>query len=337
MGWFDGWKAATGYSDKGTSTIGIASPWSSSSHLAAAILPALPDGPITVGKALAVPPVSRAIQLYSTAIAGFPLTTPEAETPTELVRTEGAVTPGLRAALTFQDLFFHGGSLWSNEPDSRFQRVPFEDWTVDQDGNVLDNDANVKDPSSYIFIASLLPMGFLDFAKSSVNHYHGVMRAILDRSENPIPITELKVTGPADPDEVKAAQEAYSAARRNKGGSVTITPELVDLIVHEAGNDANLMMTEARNACRLDFANFANINAAMLDGNNGTSDTYSNTLQNQNEFLTLSMRTFLTPIEQRLSQADAVGSPVRFDTSAFDTATTAAGNTGTATPGTETA
>lgn len=336
VGFFDGIRAMQRYNERtgfqdGALALSIPQ-WSTSDHLAAIILPDAPLGPVTTREALAVPGVSRAIQLYSSVAATFPLVAATGTTtPGWLTSTTGALTPGHRTASTVQDLILHGAALWAADGDT-YAHVPRHLWSIDHEGYVIDADGVRQ--LDVIYFPSLMPEGFLDFGADGIRHYHGIMRGILERSNNPTPITELKVTDPAeaDLDELKAAQDAYAAARRAKNGSVTITPAGVNLILHNVGSDAAAMLTEARNAVRLDMANFLNINAAMLDGNSGTSDTYSNTLQNANEFLTLSLSTWLTPIEDRLSQPDLGVGPVHFDTSRFDAYTTAVGNVGTAVP-----
>jgi phage portal protein BeeE len=109
----------------------------------------------------------------------------------------------------------------------------------------------------------------------------------------------------------------------------------VDIVTPGADKDDSAMLTEARNAARLDAANFTNLPAAMLDGNSGTTDQYSNTLQNANEFLTLSVSLFTRAIESRLSQDDVTpeGVTVSFNSPSFDTLAPATGNVGTATAG----
>lgn len=334
MGWLEGLKNATqlGLSSE---SLALAAPQGDASVLQSIVLPALPDGPISIAKALAVPPVARGVLLYLGAIASFPLTVKDGPAPSWLTDTKPGTDPaGRRQALTLLDLLMVGRCLWyaEDKAGNHVERVDPTLYTIDDEGYVLDKDKNRADPSKVILIQSLLPMGFLDYGKSSVNQYHNIVRTIQDRSDNPQPITELRITDQtlrATDEEVRAAQEQYAGARRAKNGAITVTPFGMELHIHDAGSDANQMMTEARNAARLDFANFLGINAAMLDGNSGTSDTYSNTLQNQNEFLTLSLSLWLLAIEQRLSQPDVIGAPVKFDTSAFDTADKA-GNTGTA-------
>lgn len=334
VGWLEGLKNATQVGLTSDS-LALATPQGDASVLASIILPALPDGPISVAKALSVPPVARGILLYLGAVASFPLTVPGGTTPEWLTTTKAGTDPaGRRQALTVLDLIMNGRCLWYAEDLSlnHVERVDPTLYTIDEDGYVLDKDKKRADPSKVILIQSLMPMGFLDYGRSSVNQYHNIVRTIQDRSDNPQPITELRITDiqlRATDEEVRDAQAQYASARRAKNGAITVTPYGMELHIHDAGSDANQMMTEARNAARLDFANCLGINAAMLDGNSGTSDTYSNTLQNQNEFLTLSLSVWLQAIEQRLSQSDVIGAPVKFDTSSFDT-TDAKGNTGDA-------
>jgi hypothetical protein len=300
---------------------------------------------VSIGKALAVPPVARAIALYSTVMASFPLAAVEGATPTWCTRTTGAVTPGHRWAAVLQDLLFTGASvLWkddvtpgTNLPVNSLSRVPRDRWNVDAAGYV-EIDGVRQDSNHLVFIPSLLPQGFLDYGRASVNHYHQLQTSILNRAANPVPLLDLHISDSSfQPDEVEDGEESeveeiarkWATARSSKNGAVAVSPHWLD--VKALGDGKMDLLIEARNAVRLDVANYLNINAAMLDGNNGTSDTYSNTLQNANEFLTLSLRMFLEPIEQRLSQDDvtAPGTVLRFDTSKFDFADSK-GNTGTA-------
>jgi hypothetical protein len=301
--------------------------------------PALPDGPVSVGQALAVPPVARAIALYSTVVATFPLMATTASTPSWCYRTVGAVTAGHRWAAVVQDLIFTGASvLWKddvdadNRPVTGLTRVPRERWSLDSDGYVQINGTR-QNSDHLVYVPSLLPQGFLDYAQSSVNHYHQLQSTILHRASTPVPLLDLHINDAQfipEEGELEEIAANWGTARKSTNGAVAVSPHWLD--VKALGDGSMDMLTEARNAVRLDVANYLNINAAMLDGNSGTSDTYSNTLQNANEFLTLSLRMFLEPIEQRLSQDDvtAPGVTVKFDTAKFDTFTDAKGNAGSA-------
>lgn len=303
--------------------------------------------PATVQEALSVPGISRGIALYTTTIAGFPFVAEQdgapAPVPAWLNHTDDAITPGQRIAALMLELIFHRDAvLWvqRDKPQGTITGallLPRDMWQLDSFGRVAFGGEPVADQSQFVYFQSLMPMGLLTAAGETIRHYMDLQNTIRSRSRNPIPLIELKVTDEFEgtTQELEQARDDWSAARRAENGAVAFTPKGVNLITHTgSGNDSELMIS-ARNAVRIDAANFLNINAAMLDGNNGTSDTYSNTLQNANEFLTLSLRQWLLPIEQRLSQDDVTppGIKIRFDTSGFDAfaQSDASGNTGTAT------
>lgn len=329
--------------------VGLRSPFlPASSHLAVVTAPGLPDGEVTVGKALAVPPVARAIALTSTVIASFDLAATEGTTPTWCTQTAGpvasefasaSITAGHRWAYMLQDLAFTNASLlWKDNFDQDFRpvdglsHVPRHRWTLDTDGYVLIDGAR-QDTRHVVLVQGIMPTGFLTYGKSSINHYHQLQTAILNRASMPVPLLDLHINDAQfvpEEGEVEEIAQNWGTARRSPNGAAAVSPHWLD--VKALGDGKMDVLVEARNAVRLDVANYLNINAAMLDGNNGTSDTYSNTLQNQNELLTLTMRMFLEPIERRLSQDDvtAPGVKLKFDTSRFDSSTDAKGNAGTA-------
>lgn len=331
--------------------VGLRSPFlPASSHLAVVTAPGFPDGEVTIGKALAVPPVARAIALFSTVIASFDLGAVSGSTPTWCTETTGTVTPanpfasasitpGHRWALMLQDLFFTNASLlWKDDFDADFRpvnglsHVPRHRWSLDSEGYVL-IDGVKQDTRHLVLVQGIMPAGFLEFGRTTINHYHKLQEAILNRASMPVALVDLHINDAQfvpEEGELEEIAANWGTARTSPNGAVAVTPHWIDA---KAMGDGKMdMLVEARNAGRLDVANFANINAAMLDGNNGTSDTYSNTLQNQNELLNLSMRQFMEPIERRLSQNDVTpeGIVLKFDTSKFDTTTDAKGNTGTA-------
>jgi len=331
----------TGYS-------GITSPWSGTSHLAAVQLPAgIPNGPVTTGEALSVPPVARAVQLISTVAAALKLEAVNADgTPTEdqplwLDSTYGAITARHRTALMIQHLFFTGSALlWTNQKDDdgyplELELVPRELWNLDERMMPQLVDGQELDPRNYVYVPALMPQGFLEFGADSVREYRDLSVQIGNRARVGKPLTVISMKDPGfEPteEEAKVVVNNFVLARQAKNGAVAFVPGWAE--ASDMGNGEISPLSDARNQVRLDVANFANINAAMLDGNNGTSDTYSNTLQNMNELLELTMRQWLTAIEQRFSQDDVTppGTKIRFDTSHFDQLSDASGNAGTATP-----
>jgi hypothetical protein len=323
---------STGWADNAA----LSSPWSTGKGLAPILFQGTESPEVTTAMAMTVPPVVRAIALYSTVAAKLTLKADQGETPAWMNQTYDAITPGKRLAGIVQDLIFHGEACLIVDRDNTGIRdgllMPRDIWQTDAYGRIMVSGEVVEDQSQFIYIDSLLPFGFLEYAAEGVHEYRSIRRTVNDRADNPIPLLSLQVTEyfEGTKEELKAAQEDWNNARRARGGATAISPYGVKPEAMGTGNSDDELLISAQNNVRLTMANFLNINAAMLDGNNGTSDTYTNTLQNKNEFESLSMATWLTPIEQRFSQPDVmpVGRKVRFEP--FDTAPAAVGNTGAA-------
>lgn len=290
--------------------------------VAPALMPPGATVPMTVTRALQVPPVTRAVALYSATIAGGELRSSTGGSEW-LQKTTGVVTPGKRLSDLFQDLFFHGEACLMVKRDDAGRitdglRLPREVWRVGAGGYVeLHIEAvagqpavwtPVADQAQFIYIPSLLPIGFLAYAEPTLSHYFDILSTIQSRGANPIPLVELHVEDEweGEAEELEAVVDAWAAARQSRNGAVAVTPRGIKLIVHSA-DDVGAMLIEARNAVRLDIANYANQNASLLDGNSGASDNYSNTLQDANEFLRLSLGLYTLPIAMRLSQDDVAG------------------------------
>lgn len=301
----------------------------------------------TVASACHVPAVSRANAMYSVVAAGSPLRPADgSEMPEDLAwinKTWGPITAGKRRATLVQDMFFHNESMLRVARDGGTivdaMALPWTRWQYNAAGLVEYKASDgswfeAERQEDFIWIPGLLPISFLDYAAESIAQYQGICKTISQRASSPIPVVELHITEDyqGTKDELIEVQKQWNVAREAPGGAVGITPRGVTLNVHLGGEDA-AMLIGARNAIRVDFANFVNLNASLLDGASGTSDTYSNTLQDANEFLRLSQGIFTLPICQRLSQDDVTpeGLELEWDFSKFDM-TPAAGNTGSAVP-----
>lgn len=346
---FDFWNKPQRIRDaQQTAQLAIESPWAEmggihtvtgSTGMPLGVLP-------TMASAMHVPAVSRGVALYSVVAAGSPWALADGSKPTQdlewLNRTWGPVTAGKRRAQLVQDLFFHNESMLRVARDKSSGKIvdalalPYAKWRYEDSGQVAyqgpDGWFIADRQEDFIWIPGLLPLSFLDFAAESIAQYQGICKTISQRASSPIPVVELHITEDyqGTQEELIAVQAEWNKARMAEGGAVGITPRGVTLNVHLGGEDA-AMLIGARNAIRVDFANFVNLNASMLDGASGTTDTYSNTLQDANEFLRLSQGLFTLPIAQRLSQDDVTGQDLSWDFSQFDM-TPAAGNTGSATP-----
>jgi hypothetical protein len=338
-----GFSASSGFGD----AYQLASPFSIGTGLAPVIASDLGYSgsglPATPLEALSCPPIYRGISLYSTLLAGLVL---EYDDGTELSeedawmnRTEGSITPGQRHAALLQDLIFHRDSAyWVQRDGDRILgalKLPRELWGLDWLGNIVIGGRPAPRQEDFIYFQSLMPLGFLESGASSVEHYHDIRNTVRSRSKNPIPMVELHITSEFEGTEAELtkAQKDWSIARAAENGAVAFTPNGIELIAHTSSGGDSEMLIAARNAARLDFANFLNLPAALLEGANGTSGTYENTLQTKDELVTLSLATWTTPIEQRLSQPDVTksGKGIRFRTSDL-TSADVKGNTGTATP-----
>lgn len=351
MGILNAWRIKNYNKDTGftgtPSTAGYTTPWSTA-KLAPVIISGQeilrPNEAVTMAQAMGIPPIARAVMMYTAVVAGQPLTAqgtlPEGTTLEWLNSTgEGSLSPAIRNAQLVQDIFFAGHTLLQVTRDkdgyvSDAIRMPLERWNLDAEGYVM-IDGEVVHQDSVVYIPGLLPFGFLTYAASTIRHYQAMTDTLESRSANPVPLIAIYVDEdcPLTDEEIEEVLANWSAARKARNGAVAVVPKGIRIEVLGEGSDDGQMLTSARNAARLDVANFVNLTAALVDGNNGTSGTYENTLQNQNEFNALSLPLFTLPIAARLSQDDVTppGVSVHFDATAFDAAPSdAQGNLGTA-------
>lgn len=297
---------------------------------------------VTISQALSIPPVTRAIMIYAAVLAGQPLTAKldgAAHDLPWLTHTDGALTPAIRNVQMMQDLFFAGHTCLEVKRDAAGYvtdaiRLPLDRWSLDSEGYVL-RDGLMAQQDNFVYIPGLLPMGFLTYAAATIRSYEAMVRTVESRSANPVPMIAIHIEEDCTltDDEIDEVITNWSNARKSKNGAVAVVPKGIRIEVLGMGADDGVMLTAGRNAARLDVANFVNAPAALLDGNNGTSGTYENTLQNQNEFSALSLPLFTLPIALRLSQDDVTppGVSVSFDSTDFDAMPAAAkGNTGAA-------
>ena len=313
----------------------------SSGALAAALIPdsvGLPEGRASVGEALAVPAISRGVDLYTAAISQLTFAASEESPSTRWLNwTEGPISPALRNVDLALDLLFERWACLAvaRDADGYVEngiRIPPHMWDFDSDGLITVGGKAVPQ-DEVLFVPSFKRLGLLDYAASTIRQYLNICRTMTDRTANPTPLIGLAMDATADPDEAAQAQEDWHSARTSPNGAVAIIPPGIKLETPGADKDDSALMIGARNAIRLDAANYMNLPAAMLDGNSGTTDQYSNTLQNTNEFLKLSVSLFTLPLAARFSQDDVTrpGVKVSMDTSTFDAFVPAKGNVGTAT------
>jgi hypothetical protein len=310
----------------------ISSPWSDQSSL----LPFLvaeafgidADMPVTAADADRIPAVQRAKSILQATIAPLPLRVldragVEADAPVWSYRSSTIVSPYARMAATVLDGFYYGDSLWATERDAKGNLtdalwVPRNRWHVNAQGEIVVDNRIVSDPLAVIYFDWPGWTGLLTAGSRTIRGASAVEAAWVSKARNPVPLTVLRQT-----DGVQLVQSQitdlltqWKTARRDPDGALGYLPP--NIILEALGTADPELFEGARNALRLDFANYAAIPAVLLDGSLSESSlTYSTTEGNRSRLLTETVPFWAGPIEQRLSQDDIVprGKRVRFDLS----------------------
>jgi hypothetical protein len=279
-------------------------------------------------EAMTVPALNKARNLLVTSIARLPLVAldstgplPAEQQPTWLYRTDGWLSPYQRMVWTLDDLLFSGHCLWDVTRGSARQilnaeRIPLEEWRIDNGGAIIVNDEAVNASSVLYFQAHT--EGLLEVAGRTIRAAASIEESVARRAASPVPVMEIHHTDPDTPvdgDEARGMVAGYNKARRDPEGATVFTPAHIELRDHGANADAGAMI-EARNAVRLDVANLTNVPAALLDGSVAVASlTYVTTEGKKSEFIELSLTPWIEDIQARLSMDDVVprGQRVRFD------------------------
>lgn len=307
--------------------------------LASLVFPAewAADTPVSVEEALAVPSVMRAVTVIASPISELPIT----NMPAWLAASfeTGALTLPVVLALTVQDLMLSpaGDSLWVIDRDtagavSRAWYVRRDLWHSDLNGQITVAGMIIP-PAHCLYFSRGLP-GLCASARATIRQYRALSDLITQAGEMPHPRGVLKETISGlnlSTAQTTQVQENFALMLKSKRGGVAYLP--YGLAYEVIGSELIPALTEARNAVRLDVANFAGLDPAMLAGATGSSNTYQNALQGDREYVQLSIKAFAAPIINRLNQLDirAPGAtPASFDYSGLEdlARTSSAGNTG---------
>jgi hypothetical protein len=324
--------------DVGTTDMGIRSPWAG--DLTRIVIPDFANlfgleefECVTREEAMSVPAVVRARAILISLIANKPLKAWRGaelvpEQPSFLYRTPGILGPSARMARTVDDLIFYPWSLWLTErgaedggrrPILDAVHCPYSKWKVN-DADLIevanrDGGWDVAQDDEVLLIPGPWE-GLLAHGSRTVRGAADLERAWVDRARNPSPITELHLTEDIalDDDEVEATRDAWTTARRARGGAVAVTPSNVDVIDHGTADAA--LFIEGRNSSRMDIASMMNMPGAILDATSATASlTYVTQEGTRTSLYDLTLPYWLEPIAARLSQDDVVprGQSVRFD------------------------
>jgi hypothetical protein len=176
-----------------------------------------------------------------------------------------------------------------------------------------------------------MPAGFLEVARDSIRQYRNITQTINNRTAVPEPVVLIKETSDLRPtnDEIEDMREQLQDSLTSGRGGFAYVPHGIDIVGYGATDSANSLMLEGREALRKDLANFLGIPVGLLDGTNGDSSTYQNAVDERNELLELTLKTWTEPLADRLSQDDCTppGVKISVDYSTFRTQVSAKGNT----------
>lgn len=281
--------------------------------------------PVTRAEAMSLPSVTVARGLILGELAGRPLRALRGTElldpqPTWLYRTDTDVPPWHRMAHTLDDLIFYGHSLWAVKRGADAQitdavRIPFDRWEIDSDGNILVDGLQVANDEVIYFPGPF--EGLLNVAARTIRGAVDLEAAWSGRARTPAPaiILEEKEDNGMTQEEASAFVKAVAAARRDPDGTVMFVPYALN--VRMEGQASTDLMIEARNAIKLDIANFLNLPTAMLDAALPKASLNYETQEGRTEQFIDRLPYWTEPIEARLSMDDVCprGQRIRFDLS----------------------
>lgn len=313
----------------GGGVVGVRSPFASGSTLSRLVYADVygRDVPMPVTRAslMTIPAVTKARALICGTLGKFPLAQwtrdVKATDPAPwLYRTAGQVPPQLRTLWTLDDLLFYGASLWEVDRNTRggitdARRVQPSEWELDDDLRIRYTDDGEYPDADRVILIEGPQEGLLTIGARAAQADVDMADAWQSRVRSPVPLVELHSTDPQHDltdDEAVALVERWEA--RRKIGGTAYTPAGIDVRPHGQGKTE--LFVEGRNASRVDWANYTNLPAAMLDGSQATASlTYVTTEGKRSEFVDYSLAYWAFPLEARLSMDDVTprGTRVAFD------------------------
>ena len=229
-----------------------------------------------------------------------------------------------------------GDALWvvDRSADGQIVRAWYarrDTWFADLDGTITV--AGLKIPAQHCVYFSRGVPGLCRSARATIRQYLALSELISNAGDMPNPRAVLKETVHGNnmkPEQVDKALLDFATMLKARRGGIAYVPYGLEYATLDAASIPAL--TEARNAVRLDIANFVGLDPSMLAGATGSSNTYSNALQGDREYVELTIKLFAAPIMNRLNQLDVrgVAPAMAFDYSSLEdlARTQSAGNTG---------
>jgi hypothetical protein len=307
----------------------IVSPYAQPSHLHPLVVSDIFGSdfvaPITKADALSVPAVAKARGILHSLIDTRPLVAYKGadrlvNQPTWLYRSDSGIPTQFRTEQMIDDHIFHGETLLgitargSDGFPINVEHIPFDSWKRNADGTISIN-GEEWDGNDLIWIKGPFE-GLLNVAQKKVRESIKLDAAALSRATTQIPLMELHVTDDNELTQEESEQlfQAALKARQNPDRPIMITPNNIELNVH--GDKAIDLFESGRNAVRIDFANYFNIPANLLDGGvDNKTIAYSNEEGKRNELYDMTLNYWAKGIESWLSQDKVTprGTRIAFD------------------------
>ncbi|MFK4761194.1 hypothetical protein ACI3KS_09710 [Microbacterium sp. ZW T5_45] len=240
------------------------------------------DQPLTREVALKVPGVKRAHGIVCAQFAGIPFFQMESaarttDQPRWLTTSDSGVSPYHRSFGAASDWFFYGWACFgftakpAEDPDADCLHIPFGLWYTDDNGDVHCDFDLVDDKYKTYLVA--VPLGYgenglLVDGRDTLNQARKIEEAYLNRLENPIPLTVLRIR---DDLYFKYSKEQRAQVRdewndgRRKNSTGLLPKDAMDVDLPGASVETNLYES-GRNAVRLDIANHTSLPASMIEG-----------------------------------------------------------------------
>jgi hypothetical protein len=313
--------------------------------------------PLSRAAAMAVPAVARARHLTAGTIAKMPLETlrgaaavdPQpywcqgsdgqlGDLDADDVRRFGVMPQSTwwRHLWTVDDHLFYGLSVWlitrtdpADGRPTRAVRIPWSNWSTNENGQITDLDGAVIDARRLIVIPGPHE-GILNFAQRTIRGADELERTAADVARRPFRILLHQTTDVTlDPVERKrVVDEARRALRDNDG--ILFTNAAIDATAITF--DSSALLIDGRNAAALDVARDVSMPASMLDATQaGASLTYETAVGRNQQWIDYGLALYMDPIAARLSMDDVVPQGQRTAFNDADLTTPGASTTGPAT------
>lgn len=280
----------------------------------------------TRADAMKVPAIAAARNRVIEHLAGRPLVDHLADKPADKqpawltsTRSVLAISPYQRMVNTIDDHIFESVSAWAVNRGANGQitgdaiHIPFERWSMDEDGVVYFDGKEV--PADQVLVIPHPGGGLLHVAKDTIEGGLAIERAWRARARNPVPSIILEEREPDSMTQLEAQEwvAAIAAARRNPDGGVMFVPAKINAKFEEHTGES--FLENARNAIRIDVANYFNLTAQSVEASKAQSTLTYETAETADAQTTDRMSFWSEPIEARLSLDDVVpsGHRIRFN------------------------